>query len=129
MESHREKSEIKTILIVEDDAMNRKMSAKLIAKLGYHVITASNGKEAIEIYRESSSEIDGVILDIHMPLLNGEATFMYMHQINPDIRVIISTGYGKTDEVERLLQVGVRGLLNKPYEYDKLNEALTNLFT
>ncbi|MBD3241940.1 MAG: response regulator, partial [Chitinivibrionales bacterium] len=69
-----------------------------------------------------------VLLDMRMPGLDGKEAFIRMKQVNPDVRVLLSTGYGRNEEAQDLLDLGVRGLLCKPYQFDALAQHLRLLW-
>jgi len=113
-----------TILIVDDEEIIREMAKESIESLGYSVITANDGKDGVKVYQERHSEIDGVILDMQMPNLSGKEAFVRMKEINPDIRALLSTGYGHNEEAQEILDLGVKDLLSKPYHLKDLSNSL-----
>ena len=117
----------KTILIVEDEELVRTMSKKLVESLGYRVITANDGLEGVDIYKQNHSEIDAVLLDMKMPRMGGKEAFIEMQKINPDIKVLLSTGYGNNEEAQDLIDLGVKDLLTKPYQIDDLSDMLSEI--
>ncbi|MFC1553542.1 PAS domain S-box protein [candidate division KSB1 bacterium] len=103
-----------TILIVDDEEMVLKLARTMLSNLGYNVITAIDGKQALEIYQEQKTSVDAVILDLTMPMLSGEMVLRGMLEINPDTKAIISSGHSKTTLREGIL-VNAKGNINKPY--------------
>ena len=116
-----------TILVVEDEEIVRNMVKTMIEELGYTVIMANNGAEGVKIYQERYSKIDGVLLDMQMPDMGGEETFIKMKEINPHVRVLLSTGYGCNEAAQQIIDLGVKDLLSKPYQVDILSEKLNKL--
>jgi len=100
------------ILVVEDELQVREMLETMLKVDGHTVIKADGGNQALAIYRTRWSEIDLVILDMVMADMSGDDTFF---AINPDVKVLISSGYGAEGNVQSLLKSGALGLLQKPY--------------
>ncbi len=103
-----------TILLVDDEPMIRSLGQKVLQQYGYHVLLAEDGLQAVEIYPRAARRIDLVILDLTMPRLSGYDTFRQLLQIDPDVRVLLASGYSAEDipiaEHRRLL-----GFIGKPY--------------
>ena len=118
-----------TVLLVDDDTAILNATAQLLADLGYTVLTAEEGVQAVEIYRQRHPEIDGVVLDYSLPRMNGREAFLKMREIDPDVEVLLATGYGSNEEVRQLLDIGMSGLLSKPYEIKALLQGLERLLT
>ncbi len=125
--SDLEKEELKggqeKILIVEDEEALREVLKDVLAPLGYELIEARDGEEAVQIFRESASSIDLVILDIGMPKLQGDEVFQKIREINPKAYVMVASGYLENDVKSRLLSLGVKEFLQKPYSLKEV--ALT----
>ncbi|MFH1102851.1 MAG: PAS domain S-box protein [Pseudomonadota bacterium] len=116
-----------TILLVDDEEMIIDVGSQLLNSLGYSVITANSGKEAIRIYREKQHEIDMVILDMIMPQMGGEDVFDQLKEMNPSIRVLLSSGYSLNDQAKRILDRGCDGFIQKPFTIDELSRKLIEL--
>ncbi len=119
------------ILLVDDEEVIRIVASDLLTNLGYEVVTASNGKEAVEIFNENWPEIDMVIIDMMMPVMDGPNCFREMKRINPDVKAFLSTGYGVDGQAQQLLDEGMIGFIQKPYNMaalsTKLREAMANV--
>ena len=114
-----------TVLIVDDEDIARDTISSMFKNLGYKVYLASNGMEAIKLYQRQSDEIDLIILDIIMPQMDGQQTYMQLKQINPDLKVVICSGYSKHDIIEEMLSdEGVLGLIKKPPEMEQLSRIV-----
>jgi len=113
-----------TILLVDDEQMILEVSRELLDSLGYRVYAAAGGQEAIALYRERKDEIDLVILDMIMPGLTGGETFDRLHEINPDIKVLLASGYSVSGEAEQILARGCNGFLQKPFQIEKLSRKI-----
>lgn len=109
-----------TILIVDDEEIIRQLGADILEDVGYKVILASRGEEAIALYRQKRKDIGLVVLDVVMPGLGGKETFRKLREINPNIKVLLSSGYSTDGEVGEILKEGVSGLIQKPYKDEEL---------
>ena len=117
-----------SILMVDDEEEILGMTSGILKNLGYTVTTCANGEEAVNYYRESASDVDVVILDIIMPKLNGTDTFRELCKINPNIKVIICSGYSINGEVQALIDKGAVFFVPKPFEIPKLSKILADAF-
>lgn len=117
-----------TILIAEDDPLQRKMAVALLAKrLGYTVVEASNGKEALTRIQESAvGEISAVLLDIQMPVMDGFETLQAIRKYRPDVPVIMLTGVEDTATAVRSIKEGASDFVNKPADAASLDRAIHN---
>jgi two-component system, cell cycle sensor histidine kinase and response regulator CckA len=116
----------KTILLVEDDEALRRSVTRMLEHLGHRVWVAADGVEAVEVFRRRHAEVDVVLLDVGMPRQGGARTFDEMQAIDPDVKVLLSSGY-HGDHLEPLLRAGVHGFLPKPYTLQQLIDALRAL--
>jgi len=104
-----------TILLVDDEAMVLEVTDRMLQSLGYRVHCARNGQEAVAFLRERKDAVDLVILDIIMPGMSGNETFDNLRKINPEQKVLLSSGYSVNDQAAELLEKGCNGFLQKPY--------------
>ncbi len=109
-----------TILLVDDEEIIRDLGVDILEDRGYRVFPAAEGKEAVRIYREQAQEIDLVILDVMMPGIGGKETYRQLRAINPQIKVLLSSGYSTNGEVGEILKQGVSGFVQKPYREEEL---------
>ncbi len=118
-----------TILLVDDEEVITDVTGRLLTELGYQIITANSGREAVETYRQKHAEIDLVIIDMIMPGMSGSDTFDQLKTINPSIRAILSSGYSLNGKAQAIMDKGVRVFLQKPYRLhdlaQKIREALS----
>lgn len=112
------------ILLVDDEELVRATSAELLRQMGYDVVTVSDGQEAVEYYRQSGDRIDLVIIDLVMPRLGGGDCFRALKALNPSVRAVLSTGYGLNEVAQQLLDEGMAGFLQKPYQISELSEVI-----
>nr|CBX30901.1 hypothetical protein N47_E44130 [uncultured Desulfobacterium sp.] len=109
-----------TILLVDDEEPLRRLGYELLNKQGFTVFVAENGEEALEIYRENKKIIDLVILDVSMPGMGGYLCFKELRKMNPNIKVIIVTGYSDNGKVKEIIKSGAAGFVGKPYRFTKI---------
>ncbi|MHA1672529.1 MAG: response regulator [Promethearchaeota archaeon] len=109
-----------TILIVDDEKNIRKSLQHQLTQLGFTVLLAQDGKEAIEVYQIHKDKIIAVILDVVMPVMDGPACFYALRSINPEVKVILMSGYAPTDQIKKMISLGVSGFLQKPFNLSDL---------
>jgi two-component system cell cycle sensor histidine kinase/response regulator CckA len=114
----------KCVLLVDDEEVILDVGTMMLEKIGYQVLGARNSAEAVEIFKQSGNEIDLVLLDLKLPDESGAETFKKIRAIDPDARVILSTGYNETQEVFELMDLGCRGMLQKPFSLERLFEKV-----
>ena len=117
-----------TILLVDDNEAVWDVLIESLQGLGYSVILAENGLDTVEIYRSNPNEIDLVILDMIMPKQGGHSTFFELKAIDPDVKVLLISGYVSEEEVKDLLKKGANGFLAKPCRINVLAEELRKIF-
>ena len=105
-----------TVLLVDDEKMILDVGRKLLESLGYRAITAAGGRKAIETYRRHGAGIDLVILDMVMPDMNGARTFEALKKLDPDVKVLLSSGYSLDAKAVQMLNMGCGGFIQKPYD-------------
>lgn len=113
-----------TILLVDDEEVILNVGKDLLEALGYNVYTAKGGQEAVDIFKKKNKEIDIVILDMIMPGKGGEETFEEIQSINPDIKVILASGYSMDGAAERVMNKGCRGFIQKPFNLHELSSKV-----
>jgi two-component system, cell cycle sensor histidine kinase and response regulator CckA len=114
----------RTILVVEDESLMRRLLERILCTDDTSVMLAADGQEAIDMYRDHKQEIGVVLLDLGLPKLSGWEVFKNMKQQNPDVCVIVASGYLDPDLKSRMHDAGVQYFIEKPY---KLNELLATL--
>jgi two-component system cell cycle sensor histidine kinase/response regulator CckA len=108
------------ILIVDDEPTIRILLEDVLKEMGYRVVPAAGGAEALSYYAEKGDGVDLVILDMAMPGMNGKETFERLKAIDPDVRVILSTGYSEDERARELFSLGIKGFVGKPYRVEDL---------
>lgn len=112
------------VLLVDDEETIRALGKKMLEKIGFDVLVASDGKEALQIYGRHKDEIDLVLLDLTMPRMNGEETFRELRRIDSNVNVLISSGYTESEITSRFAGKGLAGVVQKPYTMSMLKEHL-----
>ena len=113
-----------TILLVDDEDMIVDVSRKLLEKLGYTVLTAVSGREAIEMYQKHLKKIALVIVDMIMPGLDGGETYDELKKIDPDIKVLLASGYSIDGQAQDILDRGCNGFIQKPFDIKRLSHKV-----
>jgi CheY-like chemotaxis protein len=111
------------ILFADDDKVCLHVSAKILQKLGCTVLEARDGNEAIEVYKNNQDKVDLVILDMVMPY-NGGHTFEKLKKINPDLKILLISGYTKDYGISDLEKQGCVGFLQKPFDAKALSQKI-----
>ncbi len=117
-----------TVLVVDDEAAVLAVTCKMLGRLGFDVLTARDGQEAVELYRDQGAGIELVLMDLTMPRMSGEEAFAELRRMNPEVRVVLASGYDEKDIATRFAGKGLAGGIQKPYTLDKLASVLRNLF-
>jgi signal transduction histidine kinase/ActR/RegA family two-component response regulator len=115
------------VLLVDDEEAIRATGKRLLELFGFKVLLARDGKEAVDIYAASNQDIAFVILDLIMPVMDGDQTFQELVKIRRDVKVLIASGRSDEETVQRILTSGARGFLQKPYDSHKLRSELLSL--
>ena len=113
-----------TIMVVDDEPMVRATLKRILEKFGYKVILAENGEEAVELYKSFGNDIHLIIMDLTMPKMDGGTAFSTIKLINPDVKVILSSGYNEQEISQRFVSKGLAGFLQKPYEMKELIDKI-----
>ena len=116
-----------SVLLVDDEETILEVGRDLLEALSYQVHIAKDGKEAIEIYRNIRDEIDIVVLDMVMPNVGGGEAYDRLKEINPDIKVLLSSGYSIDGEATEILERGCNGFIQKPFRMNELAERIEEI--
>jgi two-component system cell cycle sensor histidine kinase/response regulator CckA len=114
------------ILFADDDEICLDVSVKMLQKLGYKVLDARDGREAIEVFLNNQSEVNLVILDMKMPY-NGGTAFFQLKKINANVKVLIASGYAKDQQIKEMMEQGCSGFLQKPFSIKSLSQKIMNV--
>ena len=116
-----------TILLIDDEQMIIKVGQELLAELGYKVLTAESGPDAIKLYEKNADKIDLVIMDMIMPGMGGGETFDHLKEIKSDIKVLLSSGYSINGQASEILKRGCDGFIQKPFNINQLSEKIQGI--
>ncbi|MEE4254313.1 MAG: response regulator [Desulfuromusa sp.] len=114
------------ILVVDDEEVMRLTTKAILEDLGYSVLLAENGEEALSVYKASKKPVDLVILDMIMPVMNGKDCFFALKKLHPEARIILSSGFVREEDLEDMKRSGLKGYINKPYLSDALSQSVYN---
>jgi len=116
-----------TILLVDDEDTIIDVGEEMLKTLGYKVLIARGGKEAIKLYRKNKDKIDMVLLDMVMPEMGGGETYDRMKGINPHIKVLLSSGYSIDGQATEILKRGCDGFIQKPFDVHELSQRIRKI--
>jgi DNA-binding NtrC family response regulator len=115
------------VLVVDDEPPIREALVGTLESNGYRAFTAEDGSDALALYFQRKEEIDVVLTDLAMAQMDGIALVRSLRKVNPDVRVIVSSGHMQKDNMVVLNGLGVKSFLDKPYSADKLLRALREI--
>ena len=116
-----------TVLLVDDEEIILEVSKALLEELGYRVIIARDGREAIEVYRKYQKDIDIILLDMVMPVMGGGAAYDRIKEINSNIKVLLSSGYSIDGQATKILERGCDGFIQKPFNMNELAKKIREI--
>jgi PAS domain S-box-containing protein len=112
------------VLLIDDEEMVVDVCTELLKELGYRVLIARSGKEGLELFAQHQGGIDLVILDMIMPGMNGGDTFDHLREMNPDVKVLLSSGYSLNQQAEKIMARGCNGFIQKPFSIIELSRKV-----
>ena len=118
-----------TILLVDDEDIIIDVGTELLMQMGYKVLVAKSGKASIKLYEANKDKIDMVILDMIMPEMDGGETYDKMRKINPDIKVLLSSGYSIDGQATEILERGCSGFIQKPFNIRRLSQKIREIMS
>jgi len=127
LDSHISGISNRTILIIDDDPLVMQIARAIIEKIGYHVLEAATGEEAINITASHAGAIDLVILDLILPDIKAMDLFLRLREYRPNMKVLITSGYNQDKIIEEILISGAVGFIQKPYSFKLLESKLKEL--
>jgi PAS domain S-box-containing protein len=116
-----------TVILVDDEETVLEASQQMLRSLGYDVLMASSGQEALELYDKCPDKIDMVLLDMVMPDMGGGETYDRMKEIDPKVKVLLSSGYGVDGEATEILERGCDGFIQKPFDLEQLSRSIRDI--
>ncbi|NQV50768.1 MAG: PAS domain S-box protein [Candidatus Marinimicrobia bacterium] len=115
-------------LIADDEESIRTIGKHMLRKMGFEVLTAPDGRQAVEIFEKHGDEIVGVLLDLTMPYKDGSQVFQEIRKLKPDIKVILSSGYNELDATQHFIGQGLAGFIQKPFVSAELTHKIREIF-
>jgi DNA-binding NtrC family response regulator len=118
-----------TILLVDDEQMILDVGQAMLNRLGYQVITAKGGEEAVARVQSSAELFDLVILDMIMPSIDGGKVFDHIQKVRPELAVLLSSGYTIDGQAAALMERGCKGFIQKPFTINELSRQIEKVLT
>ncbi|MBT4087983.1 MAG: response regulator [Deltaproteobacteria bacterium] len=115
------------ILLVDDESLILTVTGTFLEEMGYTVQLARNGREAVEIFQNQHSQIDLIILDMIMPVMSGSEAFIELRKLDNDCRILISSGFFKSEDLEKMKEEGLAGFIRKPYQQSELSQLVAEI--
>ena len=115
------------VLLVDDEEIILTTGEQMLRALGYETLIATDGREALKLYEENQNEIDIVLLDMVMPSLGGAKTFDRLKEMNPSVKVLLSSGYSLDGEAKEIMQRGCDGFIQKPFDMGTLSHSIKEI--
>ncbi len=117
----------KVVLVVDDEPIMRKIAVKVLQSAGYKVLYAEDGEEGLEVFKENKDEVQLVVLDMLMPKMSGKETYIEMKLIDPNVKVLLTSGFREDERVDDILKMGVEEFIEKPYTFTQLTQAVQKI--
>jgi PAS domain S-box-containing protein len=116
-----------TILLIDDEKMILEVGCELLQELGFKVLSAMSGQEAIDVFQNNRDKIDMIIMDMIMPGMSGSETFDRLREIKPDVKILLSSGYSVDGQATKILRRGCDGFIQKPFNMNQLAEKIQKI--
>ena len=118
-----------TILMVDDEEMVLDVGARVLKKLGYTVLESNHGRNAVALYKKLQDKINLVVLDIVMPDMGGAEVYDRLKEINPDVKVLLSSGYSIDDQAREIMERGCDGFIQKPFSLKAMSDKIAGILS
>jgi two-component system, cell cycle sensor histidine kinase and response regulator CckA len=115
------------VLLIDDEKMILDVGAKMLEGLGYRVMVATGGKQGLKVHEQNKDAIDIMILDMIMPEIGGRETFDTMLQIDPSVKVLLSSGYSLDGQAMEIMQGGCKSFIQKPFTIMELSKKIRGI--
>ena len=116
-----------SVLLVDDEEVVLEIGQELLEAMGYRVLSARNGEEAIEVYEKNQDDIDIVVLDMIMPSMGGGEAYDRIKEFNPDVKVLLSSGFSIDGKAAEILRRGCNGFIQKPFTMNELSQKIREI--
>ncbi len=114
-----------TVLLVDDEAAVRQVAQDMLERIGFDVLVAVNGKQAVDLFRDHNSIVSLVVLDLTMPVMDGAQAFDAMRSIRADVPILLASGYEDADAAAKTAGKKFAGFIHKPFDMDRLTAAVS----
>ena len=118
-----------TVLLADDEPMIQRVAKLMLQRLGFSVLVASDGKEALELYQAHRKEIVCVLLDLTMPRMDGGECFQRLRKLNPSVCVLMTSGYEEQEVTQRIVGKGLAGFVQKPFRMEALQRKVKSILS
>ena len=116
-----------SVLVIDDEGMIVDIASRMLRGLGYSVFSAGSGPEGIRLFERHRDTVDLVLLDMIMPEMSGRETFDALYGLNPNVRVLLCSGYSLDHQAESIMNAGCRGFIQKPFTMAELSEKIQDI--
>jgi CheY-like chemotaxis protein len=117
----------RSILVIDDEPMALELCKQVLSQSGFTIVTANSGPEGLNVFARTPQRFDLVLLDLSMPFMDGEETFHRLRKLNPEILVLLNTGFIDKGRLERMLAEGLAGFLRRPYRPDEVVSQIQSI--
>ncbi|MBE9485714.1 MAG: response regulator [Chloroflexi bacterium] len=114
-------------LVVDDEELLREVGKNMLETFGFTVLTAADGREAVTVYKQHQTDIKLVLMDLTMPHMDGEEAFRELRRLDPNVKVIMSSGYNEQEVAQKFVGKGLLGFVQKPYQISALQNIMQKL--
>lgn len=115
------------LLVVDDEESVRNIAVRMLQRIGYDAVAAADGRAGVEYFRQHASRIGGVLLDMTMPNMTGEAVCLAIRSIDPDARIVVMSGHAEEDMLDRMADLNLSGFLQKPFNLESMRATLARI--
>ena len=115
------------VLLVDDEEFVLEVGTKMLQHLGYNVLGAGDGQEALDLFKKNKNSLDLVILDMNMPEMDGAIVYDKLKKIQADVKVLIVSGYFENQRIRSILKNGFTGFIQKPFSVNGLSAKLAEM--
>ncbi len=116
-----------TVLVIDDEMVMREIAKLMLEQCGYNVILADNGATGLELYKQHKADIDLIVLDMVMPVMSGIDAFYELKAVDPEVKILLVSGFKQDARVKKLIEEGVNGFIQKPYTMEKLSKHISEI--
>jgi len=116
-----------SILVIDDEEVLRVLTGSILKECGYKVNVAEDGYKGVDLYRKKGDSFDLIILDMSMPGISGKETFIELKQINPEVKILLASGFIKDDRIQDLMNLGLEDFIQKPFDFIELSEKVAKI--